>query len=378
MKFPAKSLVALAVAGVIAPGAAMAMKTEAALGGQISRMISYADNGIDSDVLHVDNNNSGTRVRLRGATDLGNGTKAGINWETDWQFNDSASMDIGDADDDNTPENRLRDLFFEGAFGKLSMGRGNGAANGTSEIDYSGTWIASNSGDFHLSGLQFRVKDRTEFGRTVGSYGSLIGQNFDGLSRNNRLRYDTPALGPVVLSVDAGQEKWEGAARLSQKMAGGGKVGAALGYVQCKIGNEAQRCSGGPAGLKYNQFGMSASLLLANGFNITGAYGKRDIKQFAGEDLRQGRSDPKMWYIKVGWASGPHHISGAYKKTENLGTIGTFEGKKLGIEYVHNMKDHGVELYAGLWKAEIDDDSGAGADQIEDINGLFVGSRVKF
>lgn len=378
MKFPAKTLIALAVAGVIAPGAALAAKVEAKLGGQISRMISYADNGIDDDVLHVDNNNSGTRIRLRGATDLGNGMKAGINWETDWQFNDSASMDIGDADLDKTPENRLRDLFFEGAFGKLSMGRGNGAANGTSEIDYSGTWIASNSGDFHLSGLNFRQKDGTEFGSVVGSYGTFIGTNFDGLSRNNRLRYDTPALGPAVLSADFGQEKWELAARLSQKLAGGGKVGGAIGYVDCGVKNEDARCSGGGAGVKFDQIGLSASFAMANGFNLTGAYGKRSIDSVGGVNAA-GLPDPKMWYLKAGWISGPHHISANYKQTDNLGTIGSQEGKKYGIEYVHNMKDHGVELYAGLWKAELKDKGNVtGIGPIEDLNGLFVGSRVKF
>ncbi len=371
MKFPAKTLIALAVAGAVAPGAALAAKVEARLGGQISQMISYADNGVDDDVLVVDNNNSGTRVRLRGATDLGNGMKAGINWETDWQNNDSAIMDIGDADAQGAGgtgvENRLRDLFFEGAFGKLSMGRGNGAANGTEEIDYSGTWIASNSGDFHLGGLAFRQKDGTEFGNVVGTYGRNL-SNLDGLSRNNRVRYDTPALGPAVLSADFGQEKWELAARLSQKLAGGGKIGGALGYVDCGIKNEDARCSGGGAGQEFDQVGLSASFLSAAGFNITGAYGKRNF------DNQPGREDPKYWYIKAGFISGPHHVSAAYKDTDHY-TANNREGKKYGIEYVHNMKDHGVEIYAGLWKAELDDNT---IGKIEDLNGLFVGSRVKF
>jgi predicted porin len=361
MKFPAKTLIALAVAGVVAPGAALAMKTEAKLGGQISRMVIYADNGVQDDVLHTDNNNSGTRTRLRGDTDLGNGMKAGIIWETDWQFNDSASMDIGDADLDKCPENRLRDLYFSGAFGKISMGRGNGAANGTSEIGYSGTWIAGNSGDFHLGGLNFRTKDGSKEGATVSRYGQVF-NNLDGLSRNNRLRYDTPALGPVVLSADFGQEKWELAARLSQKTAGGGKIGAAIGWV------DTDNTEGGVGGFKGDQVGMSGSWLSAAGFNVTGFWGQRNL-----DNQPAGRDDPKAWWLQAGYKMGANNLAVSYGETNDM-VQQEDKGKRLALTWVHNMKDHGVEIYAGLWKAELDRPGVA----VEDLNGLFVGSRVKF
>ncbi len=352
MKCPAKTLIAIAVAAAVVPGAAQAAKVSAKLSGQISYLIGFADNGVNDDVLIADNNNSGTRTKITGSTDLGNGLKAGVIWETDWQFNDSANMDIGDGDLDKDQENRLRDLWFSGPFGKVSLGRGNGAANGTSETDFSGTWIASNSGDFHLGGLQFRTPGNAE----VSNYGGVF-SNFDGLSRNVRLRYDTPALGPVVLSGDVGQEKFELAARVNQKLAGGGKFGAAIGYVDTE--------GVGVGSFDGDQIGLSASMLMGNGFNITGHWGQRSPDGAA--------EDPSGWYLKIGQKLASGSLTAAYHQTDDVKKVND-EGKKYGIEYVHNLKDHGVELYGGLWKAELDRPGTA----VEDLSGVFVGSRVKF
>ncbi len=366
MKIPANTLIALAVAGAVAPGAAFGAKVEAKLDGQVNRMIIYADNGIEDDVLHTDNNESGTRLRLRGSTDLGNGMSAGIHWETDWQFNDSAAMDIGDNDNDRREESRIRELYFSGPFGKLSLGRGNGAANGTSEVNFSSTFIVGSSSDFHLGGLTFRRKDGTEFGESLSSYGSVM-NNLDGLSRNNRLRYDTPALGPVVLSADFGQEKFELAARLNQKLGDGGKFGAAIGYVDCDNDNEGGSCSGVGSTTPFDQVGLSASLLLGNGFNVSGMWAQRNF------DDSPGRDDPQAWWLNVAQKFGANEIGVSYGETDDM-VRNNDDAKRYALKFVHTMKDHGVEIYASIFKGELDR---PGVD-VEDLTGAVIGSRVKF
>ena len=317
--------------------------------GQISRAITHADNGVDSDTIFVDNNNSGTRLRLKGKVDLSDSLSAGIHWETQYQDNSSGAIDIGDSDNKSTFTSRIRDLWFKGNWGKVSLGQGNGAANGTSEVDFSGTTIADYSGNNLDDGISF-----------VDSSGSKVIKNgavfsdFDGLSRNDRLRYDAPSVGPLNLALSVGQDKAEVGARYSLKLPGGGKVGAALGWVDSKD--------------KFTQVGLSASVLLANGFNVTGHWGERN--------LDSGGVDPSGYYLKVGQKLGDsknHDISVSYQKVDDLAAAGD-KAKRLNLSYVYHIPHRGIELFATAQKAEL---SRSGID-LEDQTIVSIGSRIKF
>lgn len=216
--------------------------------GQISRAITHADNGVKSDTIFVDNLNSGTRLRLKGKVDISESLTAGVYWETQYQDNSSGSIDIGDQDNTSAFTSRIRDLWFKGNFGKVSLGQGNGAANGTSEVDFSGTTIADYSGNNLDDGISFVDKNGTKIVKNNNVF-----SNFDGLSRNDRLRYDTPSYGPMDAAFSVGQDKYEVGLRYSLKM-GDGKLGAAIGYVD-RNGNAAKD--------QFTQFGLSASYLMA-------------------------------------------------------------------------------------------------------------------
>ncbi|MDX1489510.1 MAG: porin, partial [Acidiferrobacterales bacterium] len=77
-----KKLLAVAVSSALAvPMAAQAVKYK--LSGQINRAVVFIDDDVASDVHHNDNISSGTRWRMTGSEDIGNGMKVGFNWE--WQ-----------------------------------------------------------------------------------------------------------------------------------------------------------------------------------------------------------------------------------------------------------------------------------------------------
>ena len=352
MKCPSKTLIALAMASSMVP-VAQAAKVEAKISGHINRAITFADNGVNSDVLFVDNNASGTRWRFTGNTDMGNGRKAGIHWESQYQDNSSSVIDINDGDNPSQFISRFREVWFSGGWGKLYLGQGNGAANGTLEGDLSGMFIISNADTNLGDGIRFRINDGSEDGEAVRR--SSLG-GFDGLSRNDRLRYDTPALGPIKLSADVGQEKWELAARLSSKFGGGGKVLWYIGYVDTK--------DEGVGSFNGSQLSTSASVLLPGGFNLTGAYGQRDLDDRPGDD-------PKYWYLKAGWKSGIHHLGISYRARDDTAAVGE-ETREGGLQYLANLKEHGVELYAGIFQRE------AKESAAEKITMLHVGSRIKF
>lgn len=315
--------------------------------GQVSRAITYADNGVETDTLFVDNTNSGTRLRVTGQMDINPGLTAGIAWETQYEDNSSFSLDIGDSDSSSAFVSRKRELWFKGGWGQFTLGQGDGAANNTSETDLSGTWIANNSGDFLHTGLSFA----DGAGNKVIGMGQAF-SNFDGLSRNDRVRYDSPTYGPLGIAVSTGQDKSELGLFLDQKLSGGSKVKASLGYVK----NEAS---------DFTQVGLSASYLTAGGFNITGHYGQRD-KDGAGVN-------PDGAYIKVGQKLGPHNLSVGYHKVNDLALAGD-KAERVNVQWVYNIAK-GVELFADYQSASLDRASGP---SLGDIDTVSIGSRIKF
>ena len=299
--------------------------------------------------MFVDNNNSGTRLRLKGKVDITESLSAGVYWETQYQDNSSSSIDIGDPDNSSAFTSRIRDLWFKGNWGKVSLGQGNGAANGTSEVDFSGTTIADYSGNNLDDGISFA--DNT--GAKIVKNGKVF-SNFDGLSRNDRVRYDSPSIGPLDLAFSVGQDKSEVAARYSLKMAGGAKLGAAVGWVDSKD--------------NFTQVGLSASYLMANGFNVSGHWGEKN--------LDGGGVDPSGYYIKVGQKFGRsknQNISLAYHRVEDLAAAGD-RATRYNLSYVYHIPQRGIELFATAQRAELDRTAG----DLEDQTMISLGSRIKF
>ena len=337
------TITALMTAACVIPLEAYAAKAEFSFSGQISRAISQVDNGIDTDTLHVDNNNSGTRLRLKGQTDLGNGTTAGVYWETQYQDNSSSSQDINDPDNASAFTSRIREVWFSGDWGKVYLGQGNGAANGTSEVDFSGTSIADYSGNNLDDGISF-------VGTATVKNGSAF-SNFDGLSRNDRLRYDLPKFGSVGLAFSTGQERFESALRYSQKLGDGGKFGLAVGQVTDDIA-------------MFDQLGISASLMLSSGLNFTVHVGDKDNDT--------GR-DPSGTYLKVGQKFGANNISLSFHSVDDNAALGD-EAERVNLSYVHNLAKHGVELFASFQTSSLD----RPGETFEDVTQIAVGSRIKF
>ncbi len=326
-------------------------KIEIKLSGQINRAITFADNGVDSDTLFVDSLSSGTRFRLTGKMNVNPNLSAGVAFETQYQDNGSGSVDIGSPDSDgNKLQSRKREIWFKGNFGKFSLGQGSGAADATSEVDFSGTnYIADYSGNNLDDGISFADSAGNKIVRN-----NQVFTNFDGLSRNDRLRYDAPAFGPIGISVSTGQDRAELGLRF-KKSFGGSKIGAALGYVD--VDN--------PGGAGFDQLGLSASYLAPNGISLTGAYGERSI---------EGASvDPSGLYIKLGKKFGQHAVSISHHTVDDLNTVGDV-AERTNLAYVYNMRN-GIELYGMAQNSSLERASGP---ELGNVKQISIGSRIQF
>lgn len=328
------------------------------LSGQINRALMWADNGNNSELFHVDNDNSSTRFRLTGMEEFGKNLKVGVVWETQFESNTSSGVDIGQRSDGSSSfTERKLEIWFDTKFGKLWIGQGDGAANGSSEVDLSGTSVIMYSGvNDTAGGLTFR--------NSAGAVGPRIGQtrsNFDGLSRNDRLRYDTPTFGGFTLSASATNgDAWELAGRWAQEFDSAGKFTAAIGYVDSSLRTDPS----------FQQIGGSVSWLHSSGINLTLVGGSRDYDTSVGS-ANSGR-DSMNYYAKIGYTRGMHAVAVEYGQTEDLNQDGD-ESDNWGLAYVIKPWK-GVEMYSAYRSYSLDR---AGADY-DDIDQLIVGTRVKF
>lgn len=331
-------------------------KVRLAISGQVNRGVLFADNGDDSEFFHVDNDNSSTRLRFIGEGALDSDITVGTQIEVQFESNSTAAISF-DQDSPAGPNNfteRKLELFVDSKqLGRLWVGQGDTASNGTSEVDLSGTSVIAYSGVGDLAGgLEFN--DDGVLGPSISDAFS----NFDGLSRDDRLRYDTPSLFGFKAStsfVDGGA--WDVGLTYAGEFAGT-KVAAAAAYANANS-------RGG-----FEQYNGSVSVLTPIGVSVTGAVGTRD-------DGGAG-DDPLFYYGKLAYTFdavgfGSTSIGIDYAQTDDLQVDGD-EFRAYGIFGVQNFDKIGTEFYIGARNHELDR-NGANFD---DLFAVLAGARVKF
>ncbi len=327
------------------------------ISGQINRAILWGDNGNDSDTKFVDNDNSSTRFRFTGSNTFDEVWKVGIVWENQMESNSSADTDIdigtnGDTADVTFTERKMEFYVEHTKFGKLSLGQGDTASNSTSEVDLSGTDVVNYSSIEDMAGgFNFRTGDDV----VVTSVGSAF-SNFDGYSRRDRIRYDTPKFGPVYFSTSyMNGQSWDLAGRFAYEWEGVGKLAAAAHYT----GADTQRDP-------FKQYSGSISFLHSSGFNITVSGGGRN-------DVSGRDEDPYNLYGKLGYKFGKWALSVDYTYSENVGADDD-EATSIGAAAVWNIWES-VQFYGSYRWHDLDRDT---VNNIEDLHAVMVGGRVKF
>jgi hypothetical protein len=333
------------------------------ISGQINRAVLWGDNGNDDDVKFVDNDNSSTRFRFTGGNDFDDNWRVGITWEVEMQSNPSNDTDIDIGQNDDTSDvdfNERKMEFFvqHKSFGKLYMGQGSTASDGTSEVDLSGTDVVNYSSIEDMNGgFNFRDDDDN----IITSIGSAF-SNFDGFSRRDRVRYDTPKFGPVYFSGSyMNGQSWDLAGRFAYEWKDFAKLAAAAHYTAADTQRD-----------PYDQWSASASWLFNFGLNFTAAYGARN-------DVEGRDEDPYNLYGKVGWKFDKWAFSVDYTYSENVGADDD-EATSIGVAAVWNIWES-IQFYGSYRWNDLDrnsDQRPAGVGNAESINSVMLGGRVKF
>jgi predicted porin len=360
-----KKLLAAAISGaLVAPMAAQAIDFK--VSGQVNRMIRFVDDGVASDIQQTDNTASRSRFRFVGSGDVGNGMKAGVNYEIGMASALSSASPIK-AGEGGTPDSfdggadiRHSAIWFSGDWGKVTMGHTSESNDGVAFADNSGTGLVDEAATVeHCSSCAVRTSGG---GFSGVSFAGMRG-SYDG-GRTDVLRYDSPAFGPATVTGSVGNNERYAVGAFIDHEVGGGNLSVYGGYRRNQ---------------SVDDWAISGSFLFSQGTSITATYGERD-REGGGA---AGRTSENV-YVKLGHKWGNNAVSASWGETVDHAANGV-DGSTWGVGWVHTLSKPGINLYAGYHHLD-NDASAAGianlglaaGTQLEDADMFVVGSRIQF
>ena len=106
-------------------------------------MVVFPDDAVGDETQHQDIGWSGSRFRFTGSEEADNGLTWGFRFEIQARNNNAVTNGGQLGNNGDNQDNRYQDLYLSGDFGRISFGKGDGASNGGTEVDMSGTALAS-------------------------------------------------------------------------------------------------------------------------------------------------------------------------------------------------------------------------------------------
>ncbi len=335
--------------------------------GQLNRALMYADDGNESKLFHVDNDNSSTRVGLKGKVAANESLTIGTVFEVEWQANASNEVSMQTESISGQFKERHLDIFFDFKnIGKFSLGKGQMASDTASEMDFSTTKLIGSSDVADVGGrLVFydtgATNPNSEEEQESGPVVIDVFNNMDGLSRKNRLRYDTPSFGGFSLATAVGEKEMFDVSLHYSGEFSGTKVKAAVAYSDPNS--------------SYTTINGSAAVLFPFGLNFIVASGIRDL-----DTMPVDGDDPQFMYGKIGYickelvSVGASAFSVDYGVYENIKKQGQ-EGTAMGLQFVQQISAYSTELYAAYRTYELEDTTSA---DYENISVAIAGVRIRF
>ncbi len=352
-------------------------KVSLKLYGHANRAYMFADDGNSSDHYFVDNKNSSSRMGALAKAQVTDDLSFGARFEIEYDSNASNKVNQedknpGDAGNGNSIDERWIDAQITSKkFGKLYLGKGSTASDTTSEVDLSGTSVVTYSAiNKFAGGIRFYDNETNTLSSTNVSDAF---DNFDGLARRSRLRYDSPTFWGFSLQGSVLSDGGDVVLRYASKWGENWKFAAAAAYANPQaqsVGDEID-----------DQINGSASVLHSSGLSlsIAGAYAdlQHDLTNPDGSDRDD---DPKFFYAKLGYRKkffkfGETRFSVDFSRSDDRDQDRD-EATMIGGAIVQDLSKYGMEYYLGYRWPELDRE--AGNTDFEDINAVMSGVRVKF
>lgn len=351
-------------------------QVELTISGQVDRGVLYTADGAKAGFNQVDNDASSSRVRWVGKATFDENWSAGTQIEADFRQNAPSRINQNTTATGSDAGFRIRktEAYFDNRYaGRLWLGFGDTASNTTSEQTLSGTDLVSYSGasgnDGIAGGFLFRNKVGNAVVKGPGGLSTItIGSVFDqldGLSRQNRIRYDTPNIQGASLSASAlGDGAWDVAGYYHAKLFGQVEVLGSVAYSTptSVLSGVADRANG------------SISLLhTPTGISATFASGRDTFDSGTGRN-----NDRSFRSFQIGW----QHQFFDFGKT--FAALDIFQGSNEGVDgdyalslgggLVQKVDPLSTDLYVGARNFSYSRSNANFAD----IQAVITGARVKF
>jgi hypothetical protein len=333
-------------------------RVKLAVSGQVNRAANVVGDGEDTDVYYVDNDASNTRIRFVGTAKATDDLTIGTRIEFALGPNESSQVSQLDPNSGFFFNERWADVSLDSKrYGKISFGWGDTASNNSAEVDMSKTDVVAYSSIADIvGGMYFRQKDDNTLTniRTQDAF-----NNFDGLSRQARVRYDTPTFYGFQLAASAVSDSRYDASLWWGGEGYGFRAAGALAFANPNLENSNQQYDG------------SFSILHEKtGLNLTLSAGLKAL---------DSQDNATNFYVKGGWLTrffsvGQTAFSLDYTNSDHLPTP-TDHGWAMGAAVVQVFEKYGTEIYLQYRRYTLD--RGAGSD-VYNIDAGTLGTRVKF
>ena len=335
---------------------------DVSLYGQLNKGVLYADTGDASTVAIVDNNNSQSRIGVNASVSPSEEWKIG--GKIEYGIKSNSTSDVSQEDSNNatsvTWNLRQADISVTNkTFGKVSLGHGSTASDGSAEVDLSGTSVVTYADVGALAGGQYWYDAEND--DLPGLQVKSVFNDFDGLSRDDRIRYDSPAFAGFSIGGSAVSGDAYDTVLFYSRAFGSTQMAGALAWAKTgDINPDAD-----------DQYDGSFSILLGNGLNATVSGGVRNM-------MSDTRDDGTFWYTKLGYRAdifsvGKTSFSVDYGENEDVANNGD-KATTWSVAAVQDMSTWGTEFYLAFRNYQLDTDQ----TSFDDVNAVLAGARVKF
>ena len=331
--------------------------------GQINMGVLHFDDGEDGFTNFVDNDNSSSRVRFVL-------TSAPADWtyeatlEAEYQpLASNAVSQLNDSPNWDFPATNIRKaevVFANEQYGKIWIGQGSMASDGSAEVDNSGTSvIAYSSISDTAGGYFFRFDDDGLSDVNISDAFS----NLDGLGRKLRVRYDTPIYHGFGLRASYGEDTFGEKEDPLYDVAGT----YAFDSEQFKL-NAALALSRNDTTDVDILSGSGSVLHKDSGISLTVAAGR----EFT-DGLEGYYGYTKLGYQRQFFEIGSTAFSIDFYYGKDI-AVADSSNNSVGLAAVQNIDDMNLQLWA-LWRNHhYDDDAG----EYDDGQAVFGGAIFKF
>lgn len=355
--------------------------------GQVNKQVMWGDDGEGSRTFIVDSEASSTRLGFLAEApvnaDFNFGAQLEMEWKSNAPGNGGVSINNGNYNNialnpDNNSVNqtgfteRIAEVTMNHKrFGKVSLGQGVMASDGSSEANLSGATLAT--GTLVASHLGSTVLfDKTARAYTATTLGALFAV-LDPGGRDDRIRYDTPRI--MGFGVAAG-------------FASGGKGDVGATYQekigQFKIdGRVAYHNQNSMNSTIDDEYSGSIAVLHDSGLNAHFTMSKRNFKTISGTSYKDADNmGGGVGYIAKIFGVGPTAFAADYYMAEGFvrrasTAEGEYGGTSWGLGVQQDFSDIGSSVYLGYRNTSFDEPSSV-TQRHDDVNFVVAGVRVTF